>query len=117
MFRVGAFALIALVLSMVFGCSDETTEATTTGVEIGFPGCITFMAEVFIDGNFVGSYSSERTWVIEVAAGNHTLEAHANLIVHVPDTTWCWSENFSVSDGNVTALSLPCDTAGCPGSE
>ncbi len=116
MIRVGACVLIVFVLSMFFGCDDESTEATQTGVQVGFPGCITFMAVVSIDGNYVGEYSSERSWFIDIPAGNHVLEAHANLVVDVPDTSWCWNESFSVSDGNTTVLNLPCDTAGCPGS-
>jgi hypothetical protein len=115
MFRVGAFVLIVLILSAFFGCSDETTEAEQTGLEIGFYSCLTFNTLVFIDGNYVGSFSSERTWFIDVPVGNHLLEAHANLVVHLEDTSFCWTENFSVSENNVTHVDLDCGAAGCPG--
>jgi hypothetical protein len=114
MFRVGVFALAMLLLSMFFGCSDETTDTEPTGVEVAFPSCLTFNAVVFIDGNYVGSYSSERSWFIDIAAGTHHLEAHSNLSVVDDDTGFCWDETFSVADGSTTLLSLPCDTAACP---
>jgi hypothetical protein len=114
MFRVGVFALTVLTLSMFFGCSDETTETTPTGVEVAFPSCLTFNAEVFIDGNYVGSFSSERSWFIDVSSGTHLLEAHSNLTVNEGNTKFCWRESFSVADGSTTLLSLPCDTASCP---
>jgi len=115
MFRVGALISIALVLSLVFGCSEKTTDTQPTGVQISFGNCISFLVYVSIDGNYVGSFSSERPWFIEVPAGSHTLEANANLTVVLGDTSFCWGENFSVSEGNTTQLALPCDTAGCPG--
>jgi hypothetical protein len=114
MFRVGAFVSIALIVSMFLGCSDETTEAEPTGLEIGFQNCLSFNTQVFVDGNYVGSYSSERDWFIDVPSGNHVLEAHANLVVVAGDTSFCWTEDFSVSDANVTHVELNCSTAGCP---
>jgi len=117
MFRVGAFILVALVLSLFFGCSEKTSEAQPTGLELGFMNCITFNAEVFIDNEYVASFSSERAWFIDVAAGTHVLEVHANLVVVAGDTTFCWTESFSVADGRTTYLDLNCNTGGCPASE
>ncbi len=121
MFRVGAFVLIALVLSLSLGCNEKTSEAQETGLELGFMNCITFNAWVFIDGqsaeNLKGSYSSERAWFIDVAAGNHTLYVESNLVVSAGNTKFCWTENFSVADGQVTYLTMDCDSTVCPASE
>lgn len=113
MFRVGVVALTVLMVSMFFGCSDETTDTEPTGVEVAFPNCLTFNAVVFIDGNYVGSYSSERSWFIDISAGTHLMEAHSNLTVNEGNIEFCWRESFSVADGATTLLSLPCDTAAC----
>ncbi len=117
MFRVGAFISIALVLSLFFGCSEKTSEAQPTGLEVGFMNCLTFNTQVFIDDNYVGSFSSERSWFIDVAAGNHTLYAKANIVVHATDSTFCWTEDFNVADGQTTRVNLNCSTGGCPASE
>ncbi|MFA4947952.1 MAG: hypothetical protein WC674_05515 [Candidatus Krumholzibacteriia bacterium] len=113
MFRVGAFVLIALVLSLFFGCSEKTSEAQLTGLELGFMNCITFDAKVFIDDNYVGPFSSERASFIGVLAGPHTLKVKANLVVVAGDSTFCWTENFTVADGQTTYLDLDCDLGGC----
>ena len=117
MFRVGAFISIALVLSLIFGCSDKTSDTQPTGLELAFGDCISFIAYVTIDGdtNAIRGYSSERAWFVDVPAGNHVLEAYANLVVVQGDSSFCWAENFSVSEGNVTRVTLLCDTAGCAG--
>jgi hypothetical protein len=114
MFRVGAFIVIVLVLSLFFGCSEKTSEAQPTGLELGFMNCLTFNGSVFIDNNYVGSYSSERAWFIDVAAGSHALYVKGNIVVVVGDSTFCWTQNFSVADGQTTHLDLDCDLGGCP---
>ena len=108
MFRVGAFVSIALVLSLLSGCSEKTTETEPTGLELGFLNCVSFKAKVFIDNNYVGSYSSERAWFIDVAAGTHTLFTQANLSMF--DSTFSWTQNFSVSEGGTTFIDLNCKT-------
>jgi hypothetical protein len=117
MFRIGAFVLIVLALSLVFGCSEKTSEAQLTGLEVGFMHCLSFNAQVFVDGNYVGSFSSERAWFIPVAAGSHTLKAQSNLVVISGNNKFCWTENFNVADGQTTRLNLDCDTAACAVSE
>jgi hypothetical protein len=114
MFRVGAFALVVLVLSLFFGCSDKTSDVKPTGLELSFPNCLSFNAQVFVDNNFVGSFSSERAWFIDVATGSHTLYAHANIVVVKGDTSFCWTQNFNVADGQTTRVQLDCRTGGCP---
>ena len=117
MFRVGAFIVIVLVLSLFFGCSEKTSEAQPTALELGFMNCLTFNGSVFIDNNYVGSYSSERAWFIDVPAGSHALYVKANIVVTVPGTSFCWTENFSVADGKTTNLDLNCNTGVCPAGE
>ena len=115
MFRVGAFLAIAMILSLFFGCSDKASDAQPTGLEVGFMNCLTFNARVFVDDTYMGSFSSERAWFIDAAAGSHTLYAEANIVSG--DSTFCWTENFSVADGKVTRLNLNCNTGGCAASE
>jgi hypothetical protein len=117
MFRVGAFVLIALVLSLAFGCSEKTSEAQVTGVELSFSSCLTFNAMVFIDDTYMGSFSSERPAFISVATGSHALYVKGNIVVVAGDSTYCWTESFSVADGQTTTLDLNCNTGGCPASE
>lgn len=114
MFRVGACLLIVLAISLLFGCSDKTSEAQPTGLELGFMNCLSFNAHVFIDNSYVGSFSSERSWFIDVAAGKHSLFARANLAVDLPDTSFCWTTSFTVAEGATTQLRLNCSTGGCP---
>jgi hypothetical protein len=114
MFRVGALLSIVLILAMLFGCSDKTSEAKPTGVEIAFANCVTFLANVFIDDNLVGQFSSERPWFIDVAAGSHTLYVESNVDVVSSNTRFCWTQDFSVSDNNTTEILLDCDGHTCP---
>jgi hypothetical protein len=106
-----------MMLLLLLGCKEEATEAQTTGVEITFVNCLTFNAQIFIDDSYKGSYSSERPAIIELAAGSHTLWAKSNLSVNEPDTSFCWTESFSVSDGSVTRLLLDCEGHGCSSDE
>lgn len=117
MFRVGAFISIVTILSLFLGCSDKTSESQPTGLELGFMNCITFNAQVFIDNSFVGSFSSERAWFIDVPVGSHALYAQANVVVDAGDSTFCWTQNFSVADGATTHIDLNCNTGGCPTDE
>jgi hypothetical protein len=112
MIRVGGMALIVLALFLLFGCSDKTTGDEETGVAITFPHCVTFNAHVRIDGNNVGSFSSEHEAVIDLAAGAHTLEADAYGFV-VAETTYCWTMNFNVTSGKLTEIALDCYGHGC----
>ena len=110
MFRVCAFVLVVLGLSLFFGCSDKTSGAKPTGLELGFMNCFTFNAEVYIDNNDVGPFSCERVSFINVEkAGNHTLYARANCVM--ADSTYSWTKNFSVVEGGTTHVDLNCKIA------
>ena len=111
MARIGGMALIVLALFLLVGCSDKTTGTDQTGVAITFPHCLTFNALIWVDDNYVGSYSSEHEAVIELSSGAHSLEAKANIVV--ADTTYCWTTNFSVDSGKLTDLQLDCYGHGC----
>lgn len=108
MFRVGAFVLIVLGLILFFGCNEKTSEAEVTGLELGFRNCFTFNARVFIDGNYIGSFSSERASFIDVPAGSHALFAEANLATM--DSVYSWKQNFNVAAGKITQIALNCKT-------
>jgi len=113
MVRIGAFALTVLALFLLLGCGEKAATVQQTGLELAFPHCLPFNAEVWIDNNYFGSFTSQRPSLLEVAVGSHTLYAKSNLSVHKPDTFFCWTENFSVADGKITYLSLDCYGHGC----
>jgi hypothetical protein len=117
MFRIGALLSIVLILALLVGCSDKTSEAKPTGVEIAFANCVTFNANVFIDDNYIGSFSSERPWFIDVAAGGHSMYVESNLVVVAPNTKFCWTQSFNVTDGATTNILLDCDSGACPGGD
>jgi len=111
MVRIGAFVLTVLILCLLLGCSEKTTESVQTGLELSFMNCFSFNAWVWIDGDYKGAFTSERPSVIEVAEGSHTLYAKSNIVV--ADSFFCWTQDFSVSGGEVTDLQLDCAGHGC----
>jgi len=114
MFRIGALIALVLVGSLVLGCEEDATETTSTGLALSFQNCISFNANVFVDNGFVGQYTSERAAFIEVPSGSHTLFVESNLVVHLGDTNFCWTRNFTVSEGQATVVTLDCHGAACP---
>lgn len=111
MIRVGAAAALVLVLFLSFGCKDEATETQATGVNLNFENCLTFVAWVWIDGDYFASYTSEQTSFLPIGAGAHTLYARSNVIAG--DSFVCWTKEFSVVDQQATELVLDCAGAGC----
>ncbi len=111
MTRVGAFALLILFVSLVVGCSEKTASVQETGIRLGFSNCLTFAAWVWIDGYYVGTYTSEQPSLIDVTAGGHTLFVRGNIVVG--DSSFCWTQDFSVSEEQVTEVTLDCVGAKC----
>lgn len=111
MARVGAFAAITLLIALMIGCAEKTSSTEQTGLELVFDNCITFAAWVWIDGEYVGTFTSEQPSVIELAAGGHSIFARSNMVVG--DSSYCWTRSFSVSDGQTTEVVLDCVGARC----
>ncbi len=116
MARVGAFVFLILFVSLLIGCSEKTSSVQETGMSLQFANCLSFAAWVWVDGSYMGTYTSEQPNLIEVPAGGHSLFVRSNLVV--ADTSYCWTSNFSVSEGQVTPVVLDCVGAKCsnPGS-
>lgn len=114
MARLGAFVALIVLLSLLFGCAEKTTSVQQTGLELRFANCLTFAAWVWVDGSYVGTYTSDQPNEIDVAPGSHSLFVRGNTVV--ADTSYCWTTSFSVSDGELTRLVLDCVGAKC-GSE
>jgi hypothetical protein len=86
-------------------------------LEIVTTRCMVFMLSIFIDDDYMGSYSNEhvndQAIAIEVALGSHTLYAQANIVV--ADTSYCWTKDFTIVEGQRSAvLVLDCIGASCP---
>jgi hypothetical protein len=113
MVRIGAFVFMALALVLLLGCGEKATTTQDMGLEVTFPHCLPFNAEVWIDDNYIGSFTSQRASLIDVAAGSHSIYAQSNLHVQDPDSFFCWTENFSIADGKITYLVLDCYGHGC----
>ncbi len=111
MVRIGSFAVTILALFLLLGCGEKTASVAETGLEINFPHCIPFNAQVWIDDEYFGSFTSERPSLLGVAVGSHTFYAKSNLVV--ADSFFCWTENFSITDGRITFLALDCYGHGC----
>ncbi len=112
--RVGVLLLLAIaLLTFTSGC-DEAVEVQATGVMVMCEYCLTFEVWVWVDDNFMNIISSEEPVTFEVASGSHSLYARSNAMDE--DNYWCWSLDFSVSDGNVTTVVLDCRGAECTGT-
>ncbi len=118
MARIGGTMFLALcfvVLCASLGCDKKTTETQETGIAITFAQCLEFPAKIRIDGNYIGTYPSGHEAVIETAAGSHQLEVDGlGFCVQGTDTTFCWTTNVSVADGQLTPVLLDCTGHGCP---
>jgi len=114
--RVGvASVVMVLALFVLFGCGKETgSEAKVTGIELRFDSCLTFSAWVWIDDNYEGTFTDEQPTVLEIPAGEHVLYARSNMFVNqTSDTVFCWTENFNVSQDEVTLVRLNCHGHRC----
>ncbi|MCK4350080.1 MAG: hypothetical protein KAX13_04440 [Candidatus Krumholzibacteria bacterium] len=111
--RVSVLLLLAIaLLTFTSGC-DEAVEAQATGITIRCSNCLTFEVWVWVDDNFMNIISSEEPATFEISSGSHSLFARSNVMDE--DIYWCWSLDFSVSDGNVTSVILDCTGAECTG--
>ncbi len=111
MARIGAFAALTILIALLIGCSEKTSSTEQTGLELNFAHCLTFSAWVWIDGEYVGAFTSEQPSIIEMGSGGHTLFARSNMVV--ADTSYCWTTSFNVSDGQTTEVILDCVGARC----
>jgi hypothetical protein len=111
MVRLGVFVSLVLFVSLLIGCSEKATSVQETGLDLRFANCLTFSAWVWIDGGYMGSYTSEQPNIIDVPAGGHTLFVRGNIVV--ADTSYCWTGNFRVSEGQITTVVLDCRGAKC----
>ena len=113
MARVGAFGLSVLFLSLIIvGCDEKATSVQETGLMLSFSNCNTFTAYVWIDDVLLpDEYSTEQPSLIEIASGSHKIFVRGNIVIG--DSSYCWTENFSVSEGAITPLALDCIGAKC----
>ncbi len=112
--RIGALALILAIALTVSGCEEETQGVDETGINLGFTNCLTFAIWLWIDDEYEGTFTSEETQFVEVAAGSHTLYARSNAFLDQENKYFCWSTSFSVSEGQLTYVTLDCTNAWCP---
>ena len=114
--RVGTtLMLISLALLLFPGCDEETTAVEATGIEVRCAGCLPFGVYVFIDDEPIGEISSEEPGFFELPSGTSSLYAYSNADSSTTNQFYCWTlDAVSVSDGNVTGVTLPCvDEALC----
>ncbi len=109
--RIGGLILVVLLFASLLGCSEKSSSVKQTGLNLRFTNCLTCAVWVWIDGDYVATCTVEQANFIEVPPGNHSLFARANIVV--ADSSYCWSRDFSVSDGAVTELVLDCIGARC----
>ena len=111
--RIGALIFtLLMILTSNIGCEDTSQEVQPTGVELRFSNCLTFGVWVFVDDDYKGTASSEEPKFYSVLSGSHTLYARSNGKIEGVD--YCWTIDFSVSDGNTTLVQLSCIGAECP---
>jgi hypothetical protein len=112
--RTGALTLALTILLAIFpGCGEEETEEVITGVEVRFTGCLTVGVQLFINDKYKGTASTEEPMFISLSAGTHELFGRTTGYLIEGDIYGCWEEEFSVTDGNITVLTLTCDGAEC----
>ncbi|MDD3643524.1 MAG: hypothetical protein PHQ19_08700 [Candidatus Krumholzibacteria bacterium] len=110
--RAAALVLLAVLLAAVStGCGEDSTEVTRTGFEMRFTDCLTFGVHIFVNDTYQGTCSSEEPKFYPVGAGTYTLFARSNA--NLGQTYFCWSTDLTVSDGNVTVVTLSCEGAEC----
>lgn len=109
--RIGPFFLLAVILAGLLGCSEKSSSVVQTGLNLKFANCLTCGVYLWIDGEYVTTCSSEQSNFVEVSPGNHSLFAKGNIVV--ADSSYCWSRNFIVSEGQVTEITLDCIGARC----
>jgi hypothetical protein len=112
--RGGTLVCLLFLTAMPFvGCEEEAAGVAETGIEIRCANCFTFEVTVEVDGEYIGYMSSDEPRFFEVPGGSHRIYAQSTAISHSTNTYWCWSEDVSVSDGNVTRITLDCIDAVC----
>jgi len=110
--RIGALAIVIMLTSMfAAGCEEDSNEVQQTGIELRFSDCLTFGVWVFVDGEYQGMVSSEEPKFFPLGAGSYELYARSNA--KLGDVYFCWTRQISVSDGNISTISLSCEGAEC----
>lgn len=111
MVRVGAFAMIIMVLMLWLGCGGKPATVQETGLNLTFDDCGTFEAWLWVDNDYVGSFTSEQPSIIDVSPGGHTLYAKSNMVQG--DSFFCWTTDFSITNQKITFVKLDCAGHGC----
>ena len=107
--RVGVLSImILLIMLLSYGCDEETTAVEATGMEIYCYGCLPFGVYVFVDNEPIGEVSSEESGFFELPSGSYELYAYSNAESSTTNQYYCWHQTVTVSDGNITAVILPC---------
>lgn len=115
--RIGMLLITLLfILSIIYGCEDDSQGVGETGVTVSFQDCLSFVIWVFVDGEYQGIASSEEPKFFAIPSGGHTLYARSNAIIRETNEYFCWTREFSVADGNITTLGLNCTGAECSDS-
>jgi len=107
--RRAMLMIISAVLLLSFfsaGCKDDSQEASETGLRIITDGCIEFAINVLIDDEFQGTISSREPANILLPAGTYDLFARNNAAVNGYE--FCWTGQYTVSDGSLTTVTLTC---------
>ena len=103
--------ILALMLVLFVGCSDDTQEVTLTGIQLNFTDCLTFGVWVFVEDEYQGMASSEEPAFFELAPGSYELYMRSNA--NLGEIYACWTDQITVSEGNTTVLTYSCDGAAC----
>ncbi len=114
--RIGVLTLILMMgLIFIYSCGEKAEEAKQTGVQIRFRDCLIFAVYLWIDDNYVGTFSSEEPFFLDMNPGNHTLRAKSNYVItgEEVDEYFCWDTTFTVYDGKTTFFVLECEGHTC----
>ena len=105
--------MILIAMIFVYGCGEKSTSVQETGLDLRFANCFIFAVWVEIDGNYQGTFSSERSGFIPLKAGSHTLYARSNMELADTGEYYCWTTDFTVSKNKITTVLLDCEGHTC----
>ncbi len=109
--RASVLMITAALMFMLFsaGCEDETENAGETGIRIYTQDCLDFGIYVFIDDEEMGFISALEPANIILPAGTYQLFARTNAAWEGHEL--CWTGEYTVTDGELTDIVLPCSTS------